>query len=39
LVEEWGLLSTAVWECCSALPDLVPYLQECAEVRTDLLSS
>ncbi|PKX91702.1 uncharacterized protein P174DRAFT_246749 [Aspergillus novofumigatus IBT 16806] len=31
LVEEWGLLSTAVWECCSALPDLVPYLQECAE--------
>ncbi|GFF26852.1 hypothetical protein IFM61606_09835 [Aspergillus udagawae] len=31
LIEEWGLLSTAVWECCAALPDLVPYLQECAE--------
>ncbi|KAF7128838.1 hypothetical protein CNMCM5793_003747 [Aspergillus hiratsukae] len=31
LIEEWELLSTAAWECCSALPDLVPYLQECAE--------
>ncbi|KAJ5970633.1 Guanine-nucleotide dissociation stimulator CDC25 [Penicillium vulpinum] len=27
----WRVLSTSVWECCAALPDLVPYLQECAQ--------
>lgn len=31
LIEEWELLSTAAWECCVALPDLVPYIRECAE--------
>ncbi|EAW09278.1 uncharacterized protein ACLA_034810 [Aspergillus clavatus NRRL 1] len=31
LAEEWELLSTATWECCTALPDLIPYIQECVE--------
>lgn len=30
---EWELLSIAVWECCTALPDLVGYIQECVQVR------
>ncbi|PYH44925.1 uncharacterized protein BP01DRAFT_423822 [Aspergillus saccharolyticus JOP 1030-1] len=28
---EWELLSIAVWECCTALPDLVGYIQECVQ--------
>ncbi|KXG46106.1 Guanine-nucleotide dissociation stimulator CDC25 [Penicillium griseofulvum] len=31
LQTQWRTLSTSVWECCSALPDLIPYLQECAK--------
>ncbi|KAJ5520096.1 Guanine-nucleotide dissociation stimulator CDC25 [Penicillium fimorum] len=27
---QWRALSDSVWECCAALPDLIPYLQECA---------
>lgn len=30
---EWELLSIAVWECCTALPELVGYIQECVQVR------
>ena len=25
-------LSVSVWECCCALPDLVPYFQDCIQV-------
>ncbi|KAJ6133351.1 hypothetical protein N7471_008566 [Penicillium samsonianum] len=28
---QWRELSVSVWECCAALPDLIPYLQECAQ--------
>ncbi|RAL10618.1 uncharacterized protein BO97DRAFT_123580 [Aspergillus homomorphus CBS 101889] len=28
---EWELLSIAVWECCTALPDLVGYIEECVQ--------
>jgi len=28
----WQALSVSVWECCCALPDLIPVLQECAQV-------
>ncbi|RAH83106.1 hypothetical protein BO86DRAFT_310139 [Aspergillus japonicus CBS 114.51] len=28
---EWELLSIAVWECCTALPELVGYIQECVQ--------
>jgi hypothetical protein len=34
LQTQWRTLSTSVWECCSALPDLIPYLQECAKVSS-----
>ncbi|KAI2741977.1 hypothetical protein DTO013F2_8640 [Penicillium roqueforti] len=27
---QWRELSVSVWECCAALPDLIPYIQECA---------
>lgn len=33
---DWRALSGSVWECCSALPDLIPYLQECAQVSISL---
>lgn len=32
---QWRELSVSVWECCAALPDLIPYLQECAQVSLD----
>ncbi|KAJ5780466.1 hypothetical protein N7457_005626 [Penicillium paradoxum] len=32
LLENWRSLSISVWECCAALPELIPYLQECAQV-------
>jgi hypothetical protein len=32
LLANWRTLSTSVWECCSALPDLIPHLQDCAQV-------
>ncbi|CDM31887.1 hypothetical protein DTO006G1_6189 [Penicillium roqueforti] len=28
---QWRELSVSVWECCAALPDLIPYLQECTQ--------
>ena len=31
---QWRELSVSVWECCAALPDLIPYLQECAQVSS-----
>ncbi|KAJ5162179.1 Guanine-nucleotide dissociation stimulator CDC25 [Penicillium capsulatum] len=31
ILANWRILSTSVWECCSALPDLTPYLRECAQ--------
>lgn len=32
LLTNWHGLSIAVWECCAALPDIVPFLRECAQV-------
>jgi hypothetical protein len=32
LLVQWRALSVSVWECCCALPDLIPVLQECAQV-------
>jgi hypothetical protein len=32
LLEKWYALSNAVWECCTALPELVSYMQDCIEV-------
>lgn len=29
---EWNSLSMAVWEVCSALPELIGYIQECVQV-------
>ncbi|KAJ5819874.1 hypothetical protein N7474_005465 [Penicillium riverlandense] len=31
LLANWRTLSASVWECCSALPDLIPHLQDCAQ--------
>ncbi|KAJ5154582.1 uncharacterized protein N7500_010021 [Penicillium coprophilum] len=31
---QWRALSASVWECCAALPDLLPYLQECTRVSS-----
>ncbi|KAJ5624522.1 hypothetical protein N7510_000831 [Penicillium lagena] len=31
ILADWRTLSTSVWECCSALPDLIPHLQDCAQ--------
>lgn len=36
LLANWHTVSMSVWECCSALPDLIPYLRECAEVSPQL---
>ncbi|CAL5866455.1 uncharacterized protein PFLUO_LOCUS663 [Penicillium psychrofluorescens] len=32
LLANWRTLSTSVWECCSAMPDLIPHLQDCAQI-------
>lgn len=32
LFVHWRTLSISVWECCCALPDLIPHLQECVQV-------
>lgn len=32
LLASWHTLSISVWECCSALPDITPFLRECAQV-------
>ncbi|KAL1968038.1 hypothetical protein VTN77DRAFT_2167 [Rasamsonia byssochlamydoides] len=31
LQNKWHALSSAVWECCTALPELVGYIRECIE--------
>ncbi|KAJ5738525.1 hypothetical protein N7493_001680 [Penicillium malachiteum] len=31
LLSSWQTLSISVWECCTALPDLIPYIGECAK--------
>ncbi|OGE54381.1 hypothetical protein PENARI_c006G04320 [Penicillium arizonense] len=31
LLWHWQMLSVSVWECCSALPDLIPHIQECTQ--------
>lgn len=33
----WRALSISVWECCYGLPDLIPHLQECAQVSNNEL--
>lgn len=35
----WCNLAEAVWECCTALPDHVPWVQECIEVGFHDMSS
>lgn len=32
VLTNWQNLSISVWECCAALPDMVPFLRECTEV-------
>lgn len=32
LLVHWRSLSISVWECSCALPDMIPYFQECAQV-------
>lgn len=32
LLANWETLTVSVWECCSAIPDLTPYLRECTQV-------
>lgn len=32
LLLHWRALSISVWECCCALPELIPFLQDCAQV-------
>lgn len=39
LLTNWHDLSISVWECCTALPDIVPFLRECAQVSVSPLSS
>lgn len=31
LLTEWESLSIDVWECCTALPDMIPYIQDCVQ--------
>lgn len=38
LLANWRTLSTSVWECCSAMPDLIPHLQDCAQVSFFIFS-
>lgn len=33
LLSKWESLSIEVWECCTALPDMIPYIQDCVQVR------
>lgn len=32
VLTNWHNLGISVWECCAALPDMVPFLRECTEV-------
>ncbi|CRG82879.1 Piezo-type mechanosensitive ion channel component 1 [Talaromyces islandicus] len=36
LHERWSTLSTNVYECCTALPETVPYIQQSAEILHSL---
>ena len=36
LLANWQTLRTSVWECCSALPDLIPFLRDCTQVSPGL---
>ena len=36
LLTKWESLSIEVWECCTALPDMIPYIQDCVQVRVDI---
>ncbi|PIG89913.1 hypothetical protein AARAC_003491 [Aspergillus arachidicola] len=31
LLAKWESLSIEVWECCTALPDMIPYIQDCVQ--------
>ncbi|KAJ5153250.1 uncharacterized protein N7482_009728 [Penicillium canariense] len=31
ILANWHSLSISVWECCAALPEIAPYLRECAQ--------
>lgn len=39
LLRHWQTLSVSVWECCLALPDLIPHLQECTLVSASVQAS
>lgn len=32
IITQWDMLSLDVWECCTGLPDMIPYIQECVQV-------
>ncbi|KAL2000457.1 hypothetical protein VTN02DRAFT_3045 [Thermoascus thermophilus] len=36
LITRWNALSTAVWECCTALPELTGYIQECVQALHEM---
>ncbi|KAH8703708.1 hypothetical protein BGW36DRAFT_287136 [Talaromyces proteolyticus] len=36
LHDRWSILATSVFECCTALPEIVPYIQQCAEILHSL---
>jgi hypothetical protein len=38
MLAHWRALSISVWECCAALPDMIPYIQACAKVRAMVTS-
>ncbi|KAF9889784.1 hypothetical protein FE257_006874 [Aspergillus nanangensis] len=31
ILAQWDLMSIEVWECCTGLPDLIPFIQECLQ--------
>lgn len=37
LLTHWQTLSISVRECCAALPELVPFLQDCAQVSSRIV--
>lgn len=39
LHNKWHKLSCAVWECCTALPELVGYIRECIEVGSQAIKT
>ena len=34
MLSNWHALSISVWECCTALPDVISYLAECAQASS-----